>query len=131
MVIKFTKKEDLIAALEEKRAVMQDYDRGITAEHRQAEKNWMKQFRSLLTEARKWDYEQATTQRGRGNPLMRHFYDVPACPQLMEPQLDRLIAQLGKSRQQVFNISTGRGSRWSDVYNLLMFDPDPAPETPC
>lgn len=122
MVLTFTKKQDLIDALQARREEFQRIDQERMTQHTQAEKDYLAEFREACKQALKWDYQTAKANyfnvemsetKGRNNR-----YGAPTCPHSLEKRLDNILTHLRQTRQERFTLE--RRGRWSDIYDLLM-----------
>lgn len=133
------KRDDLIAALEARRAWAERTDKERLAAHKQAEKEYLRAFKAAVKDAAKkvagWTYEEAkaagfdprpkaTWRRGNWVDM-----DKPSCPASRVAKLDRELVYLRASRQQTFRISSN--GQWSTVLFLLTHDDDAAPAEMC
>lgn len=125
--IRFETREAFIAALEGRRKFWRDYDKRQEREHKAAEQQWLTKARAKMREAVKWDYaalKEGVDYSGR-LPLAG---DAPACPRLVEPKLDRVLAALRLTNGKTFTVDSS--GAWGDAHDLLISDPD-APKTVC
>ena len=108
MIIRFNTKEELLAALEERRKVAQKIDDEALAKHRKQEAAYLKHFHAACRAALKWDYE--TAKKHGFDPLKdegswsrndKH----PSCPESQVRKLDRVIAYVRTSRQEKYAIT--------------------------
>jgi hypothetical protein len=122
--LRFNTKEDLLTALENRRAILTQYDKRRLWEHQIAEREHLKRFREKLREALKWDYATAKKEWWQ---VSRD--SAPSCPPSLIAKLDKTILRLSVSEQQRFVMQDG--GQWSEVYHLLTVDLDAAPAEVC
>ena len=112
---------ELLAELRQVRHIWVDYDAERLKEHRQAEKDALKDWKDRLRVALKADYETAKeTYISWGSNSLT--IKAPSCPVSRTDQIDRLIKQVELSNQKVYTLaSTGVNQSY---YQALMNRPD-------
>lgn len=125
--IMFNKRADLIAALEKRIPVLEQYDREALALHKQQEKEALKAFRAECLRLSKLSYEEAK-QYARYGPHSKLSYTVkmPQCPQSLADSARKAITTLNLSSQEKFRIASN--GKYYIIHNLLTFDPNDKPE---
>src|SRR5688572_16632051 len=98
--LRFTR-EQLIDALEGRRAWAEQYDAKKLAGHRADEKAYLAEFRRACREAAKWDYE--TIKQNHGEVKLRDKKDwrwgPPSCPSMTVAELDRSLSVVHALRE--------------------------------
>jgi hypothetical protein len=117
--IRFTSKDDFIAALEGRRKFWRDFDKRNEKAHKDAEKQYLDKARAKLREALKWDY--ATLKKNISYDDI-HIGKPPACPVLSEPKIDRVVAALKFTQSKAFVVDSQ--GVWAMAHDLLTDDPD-------
>ena len=112
------KREELIEALEGRRAWAEEIDARNLAEHQKAEKEYLAKFKAACREAAKWDY--ATAKRHHFEVMDDNSWDRPRCPQSIVAKLDANLNTVKASYQSRYTIADGGG--WSQVFYLLTHD---------
>jgi hypothetical protein len=114
-------KEELLAALESKRATYEALDKAALAQHKKEEVAYLAKFKQSCRDALKWTYEEAKSHRFEVN---RKSYDHgPSCPHSKVSQLDRVIASVRLSPKRTMTVSPDGNN--SDVYRALTLDVEP------
>ena len=130
--LRFSKRADLIAALEARRPWAEALDAKVLAEHQAAEKAWWKENQRRCREFLKLGFDDAKAVGF--TPFFRRSASVyasdspPSCPRSIVAQLDRHLGLLAVTRQDRFSISP---EGWGSMFWLLTHDEDAAPEGLC
>ena len=123
MVLRYTR-EQILEVIAERRPVAEAIDLRRLAEHKNAEKEFLKRFRAACREAAKWDYD--TAKANHFTPAFDRHRGRPECPRSLVASLDKHVNLIRMSRQKTFII--GESGQWSALYHALTFDPDATPE---
>ncbi len=139
--LRFSKRADLIAALEARRPWAEALDAKVLAEHQAAEREWWKENQRRCRAFLKLPFEEAkavgfTPDFHRPpEPGQRYRNDsAPSCPRSVVERLDSHIRTLTASRQEWFTISpesNSFGGGWGSPFWLLTHDEDAAPGGLC
>lgn len=120
----FSKKADLIDALEARRAEFAQADREALAAHKKDEAAYLAAFRTACREALKWDYVTASKNHFTAEPIddqgRKGRRGAPSCPVSQVQRLDNLLLILSESRQERFTVD--RRGRWRAAWDLLVGD---------
>lgn len=100
-------KEELLAELKRIRPLIAADDKAKLKEHREQEREYLKQFRLACREAARWSYAEARENSFR-IPLKTFR---PRCPVPLVEQLDRQVELIRRSSQKRYTISD-RGRYW-------------------
>lgn len=116
MPIRFTKRADFIAALEARRPWAVASDKQTTARHKADEKAALESFRTRCRDMAKVSYAdlKATTNR-RGYVSVE--FTAPTCPDSRVTKLDKALASLAVTKQEVFTVDTP--GPWQTAHFLL------------
>lgn len=111
-------KDELLAALAERRKAAEKVDAKALAEHKKAERKHLAEFKARCREGLKWDYETLKEKGTHG--LFRGLHHAPRCPRSQVSVIDSLIAMVKKVNQPRFTISAN--GRWHQIYAVLTED---------
>lgn len=130
MKIRFTKKVQLVEALEAKRALCEQRDAEAVAKHKVAEREFLASFKEACRTAVKWDYAQAKSQ-GFSLPDFRS-HNRPECPARLVDTLNEVLHHLAMTHQEAFTIDADSYSYTFDakVARILRLDA-PAVKSVC
>ncbi len=136
--LRFSKRADLIAALEARRPWAEALDAKVLAEHQAAEREWWKENQRRCRAFCKLGFEEAKAAgfvpdlSRPASPGSRYRDSTPpSCPRSVVERLDYQLRILHASRQQQFTISAEHGSGWGSTFWLLTHDEDAAPGGLC
>lgn len=115
-------KVELLAELHQVRHIWVDYDAERLKEHRQAEKDALKDWKDKLRVALKADYKTAKNDYAGFSGRNLLTFNSPPCPISRVDQIDRLIKEVELSNQKVYTI-TPHGANYR-YYQALMDRPD-------
>lgn len=115
-------KEALIERLHEQLPLLRERDEKVLAEHRKAEQQALKDFRALLREMLKWDYQTAR-QNSFEMPYNRRRSLSTSCPTMLAPRAERSLELLAVDRRRRYSLSPD-GSLAS-LYELVTWSPNP------
>ena len=117
-------RDELVAELKRIRPLIAAEDKRKVQEHREQEREFLKQFRAACREAARWDYETAKNNsfavRVNARVPGTFRFGRPECPTPQAEVLDRVLALLAKTGVKRFTITPN--GRYSDIYRLLTFD---------
>ncbi|MGE3835975.1 MAG: hypothetical protein AB7H43_14505 [Acidimicrobiia bacterium] len=122
-------REQLIEALEARRPILKATDADRLRQHKADEAAWLKAYRARLREMLKLPYEQAKHRRDVSWEDNRRYSSPPSCPASLEVRLDELLRHLATMRQERMVLSAD--GAWRSCFELLTFDPNPAPAAVC
>ena len=118
MPIKFTKREQFIAALEARKPWAEKLDAKALREHKVAEKKALTEFRAACKKALTWDYEEAKDPSFAVERDWRK--DIPTCPTSQAQRIDDILTVLQQTRQETFNVTAD--NEWRTAHWLLTHD---------
>jgi phenylalanyl-tRNA synthetase alpha subunit len=92
------------------------------SDHKQAEKDYLAEWKRACREAAKWNYEQAK-EAGFSLPFDKSYRGRPSCPTPVVEHLDRILFFLGKTQQKRFTVTDDyRYDDLSHAYRILTLD---------
>src|SRR5688572_1751226 len=109
--IKFTKKDQLVAALEARRSWAEQYDKKRLAEHKKAEQAEMQRVRDAAKTVARMTYAdmKALYEKDRYSDDLRIQFDPPSCPTSMVAALDKMLNAVQQSHQETWTVRADGG----------------------
>src|SRR5690349_10721912 len=95
MPIRFTKREQFVAALEARKKWAEQLDAKAMREHKVAEKKALTEFRAACKKAMSWDYETAKEHSFAVERDWRK--DIPKCPVSQAQRIDDILTVLAQT----------------------------------
>ena len=117
-------RDQILARLQEQLLIAEAHDAEQLKAHRQAEADYLKQFRDACRAALKWDYQTAKTNYFR--PLENAANRSPACPRPVAPRIKEAIRVWSiDGRTSKNQLTIAERGRNGTLYYLLTWTPDP------